>query len=188
MSTFVLKIQDIDESGRDWSFQIDPGWLAAALQGSDLHAGEGPGGTLGVRANRSGLDIVVTDRVQSEVFARCSRCLGDVSLRLDIEATTLFTPGGPSEEREVSLEPDDIDTETYSGPEIILDELVRQQILLENPMQPLCSETCEGIALPEYVSGLAAGMAVDRRLAPLLKIKEALASKVGLTEDQGQEE
>jgi uncharacterized protein len=66
---------------------------------------------------------------------------------------------------------DETDMETYDGDEVVLDEFVRELILLEAPIFPLCSEQCPGIrATPEQPSVRRQPSAGDPRLRPLLKI------------------
>lgn len=68
---------------------------------------------------------------------------------------------------------DEADIETYDGDEVVLDDFVRELILLETPIFPLCSEQCPGIrATPEQPSESGQPSAVDPRLRPLLEIKK----------------
>ena len=65
----------------------------------------------------------------------------------------------------------------YSGAEIELDPMVREYLLLEAPMKPLCSEGCEGIAVPSHLrppDEVFGESAPDARLAPLMKLKEKM--------------
>ena len=57
---------------------------------------------------------------------------------------------GEDEGRVISS--DDAELDTYSGEEVVLDGFIREAILLELPMFPLCSDTCTGIGLGENVS------------------------------------
>jgi uncharacterized metal-binding protein YceD (DUF177 family) len=57
----------------------------------------------------------------------------------------------PDDAEELDLEGPD--RETFAGDAIVLDGLVRELLLLEVPMQPLCRDDCPGIAVPEHVKG-----------------------------------
>ena len=180
MSTFVLQIRDLDESGRDWNFAIGTDWLASALAGTDLKAGSKEG-RLAVHAQRNGRDVLVQGRLQAQIAAACARCLADVPLDVDLAVTVLFSPQHmrpeASDEGEVDVQLDEMNRDYYSGSEVVLDSMVREYLLLEVPMKPLCSEGCEGIAVPEHVrppEGVFGDAAPDARLAPLLKLKEEL--------------
>jgi uncharacterized protein len=71
---------------------------------------------------------------------------------------------------------DEADIDTYDGDEVVLDEFLRELILLEAPIFPLCSEECPGIrAIPEQAPPPDAEPAkVDPRLQPLLKLKKSV--------------
>ena len=181
MSTFVLQIQDLDESGKDWNFAIGSDWLTDALGETDLRAGAEPG-SLKVHAQRSGEDILLTGRIEAGLFAQCARCLEDVTLGVGLDVTSLLSPEhtrpaskGPVE---VEFDPADPTRDYYSGTEIELDTMVREHLLLEVPMKPLCSESCKGIAIPEHLRApedTFGPSAIDARLAPLAKLKDEIS-------------
>ena len=60
----------------------------------------------------------------------------------------------------------------YDGETVVLDDLVRDELLLGIPMIPLCSEGCPGIR-PEQ-SEREAVASIDPRLRPLLGLKSKL--------------
>ncbi len=62
------------------------------------------------------------------------------------------------------------DTICYEGEHLVLDDVVRDAIVLEIPMMPLCSETCAGIERAP-VSEDANGRSADPRFAALLSVK-----------------
>jgi uncharacterized protein len=79
---------------------------------------------------------------------------------------------------EVELTAEDLDVVTYSGETIALDDIVRDELVLEVPIVPLCSEDCPGISPPparDAKQGEASATeeaAIDPRLLPLLRLKK----------------
>jgi len=71
------------------------------------------------------------------------------------------------------MDADEADFDTYSGDDVVLDDFVREAILLELPMFPLCSETCPGIGAPpsETAESATEDSPIDPRLAPLMELK-----------------
>lgn len=70
--------------------------------------------------------------------------------------------------------PDEADADTYTGDEVVLDGFIREAILLEIPIFPLCSEECPGIG-PVPTAAVDAEQVdspIDPRLAPLLALKK----------------
>ncbi len=178
MSAFVLQIHDLDEVGRDWSFSIRPDWLATALADTELKPGS-EAGELRVHAQRSALEVLVRGTLRAGLAATCARCLSDVPVDVDLPVTALFSPEHmrPEGVEEVSVDPDEVSRDYYGGSEVVLDSMVRELLLLEAPMKPLCSESCEGIAMPAHIrppDDVFGEGAPDARFAPLLKLKEAM--------------
>lgn len=178
MSIFVLQIQDLDESGKDWSFAIRTDWLGSALADTELRPGAAEG-RLTVHAQRNALDVLVQGRIQAPMTATCARCLADVSLDVDLPLTAIFSPEHlrPEGREEVDVRLDEANQDYYSGATVVLDSIVREHLLLEAPMKPLCSEDCEGIPVPAHLQPppeVFGDSAPDARFAPLLKLKAAL--------------
>ena len=77
----------------------------------------------------------------------CSRCLQPANFELDtrfeVDFVTLENYGAASHETELKL--NDLSLSVYDGEQINLDEVVREQILLNLPMQELCKADCAGL-------------------------------------------
>ncbi|MDQ3712458.1 MAG: DUF177 domain-containing protein [Acidobacteriota bacterium] len=93
--------------------------------------------------------IVQTD-VEGEIFAEveteCSRCLLTTDLKLEFSFEAAFiTAENYTEAKEAQIKEDDLDVSIFSGDEIDVKELVREQILLNLPEQTFCREDCKGV-------------------------------------------
>jgi uncharacterized protein len=181
MAAFVLDIKDIEADGLAKTFAVDPAWLSEALADADLRTpSDAKPGTLDVRAQRSGDDILVQAHLEASVLAACARCLNDVVLDVSADITQLLSPTSkrPHFAEELELDSEDLDREYYSGERIVLDDAVREQAILEVPMQVLCADPpgCEPNAIPEGVRPPEdfGRDEVDPRLAPLLNLKRKL--------------
>jgi len=174
---FTIPIADLDVSGREVKFPVRAAWVRGALEESDATAA-GTDGTLDVRVSKSGNDVVVRGHLVADLAVPCARCLENVALHIDQPLTALMVPASDlrAAKNEEDLTPEELDVVTYSGDTIALDELVRDELLLEIPMIPLCSEDCPGMSPPPAFSGNAVGVtaekAIDPRLAPLLRLKK----------------
>src|SRR5688572_31183743 len=112
MAAFVLDIKDIEADGLHRTFAVDPSWLRDALADADLRVPEdATAGTLDVRAQRSGDDVLVQAHLEARVLAACARCLNDVVLAVDTDITQLLSPEHrrPHYAPETELEEDDLD-------------------------------------------------------------------------------
>jgi uncharacterized protein len=187
MSEFALQVHDIDESGKNYVFELKPGWLETTLAEAHLHAdSSASAGTLRVHAQKNGQEYLVEGHLQAALVTECGRCLGVAKLPVDTRFATLFSraAGQAAHAAAVELEADDEDDEDvsreeFSGHAIVLDELIREYLVLEVPMQPLCSPDCKGIAVPEHVRPPedvfgSSDAKVDPRLAPLLRLRDKI--------------
>jgi uncharacterized protein len=178
---FPISIAELDAGGREYEFAVRAAWVRGALEDTGATAA-GPDGKLDVRVSKSGHDVVVRGRLDIELQTQCARCLADVTLHLEHPVTALLVPasemrGGRTGE-EVELSAEDLDVVPYSGESIALDDIVRDELVLEVPIVPLCSEDCPGISPPPAPEGEANGeAAIDPRLLPLLRLKKMTEKK-----------
>jgi uncharacterized protein len=189
MAELVLHVPDIDESGKNYAFELKPSWLETTLRDANLRPDPqyGPG-ALSVHAQQNGTEYLVTGSLRAHLVTECGRCLGEARVAVDTTFATLFNRVGgkgagkvrpsPRETLELDEDDDELEREDFTGNDIPLDELVREHLVLEVPMQPLCSEACQGIALPKHVRppedafGKPGERHVDPRLAPLQRLRD----------------
>lgn len=181
MPDFVLQLQDIDDAGKDYRFELTAQWFDTMLADSSVRRDPKAGsGWFELHAQRNGQQLLVNGRVRAELLTECSRCLGEAALHVDAQVTALLCQGAHSAApREVELEADDLDRVDFVGHEVALDELVREHLLIECPMQPLCASQCPGIEIPQHVrprpEDFGDGTGVDPRLLPLKQLKQKLS-------------
>jgi uncharacterized protein len=95
---------------------------------------------------RSGRELFFHGAFRGRIESTCSRCLKEFSLPVAHEFDIVLSPkpaqaGAATEE----LRPEDLGLSYYSGDEINLEPLVREQMLLALPTRPLCAEDCRGL-------------------------------------------
>ncbi|MEO8801660.1 MAG: DUF177 domain-containing protein [Polyangiaceae bacterium] len=83
-----------------------------------------------------------------------------------------------ADEEELEFSPDEADVAPYDGDTVVLDDVVKDEILLEIPMIPLCSEDCQGISRPaESLPAVEEENRIDPRLLPLLELSKKKEGK-----------
>lgn len=102
--------------------------------------------TLKANVKRVGSKVVIQGVIRTLVQLECSRCLEKFLYHIDEPFTATFLPASerPSDS-DLELESDDLDVSFYKGKSIDLSELVREQIFLAIPMDPLCRTNCRGL-------------------------------------------
>jgi uncharacterized protein len=197
---FSIPVHDLDAGGRDFQLPVRAAWLRGVLEGTDVGA-TSTGGELRVRLSKSGSDVVLLGSLDAEMTVACSRCLEPTPVRVHEDFSVLAVPASPARtahaqrgrapraersdakprrperDDEDGIEPQEADVIPYDGETVVLDDLVRDELLLALPMIPLCSESCPGIS-PKPDDGAGAAdpdahnVRVDPRLLPLLELKK----------------
>jgi uncharacterized protein len=93
-------------------------------------------------------NVRVTGRVTAPLALSCSRCLTDFTSFVDTNFTIFFRKEAaiaPSAEDELELGEMDLLSSAYSGDEIDLTHEIEEQIAMEIPLKPLCSDSCKGL-------------------------------------------
>jgi uncharacterized protein len=174
---FSFPVHDLDVSGKRFRLPVRSTWLRGVLEGTEIGAPERDG-ELDLRLSRSGPDVVVRGTLAAELLVQCSRCLEQVVVPVREELSALAVPALEArrpergDDEEVDLAAEDANMIAYEGDAVVLDDLVRDELLLGIPMIPLCSEGCPGIR-PEQSEGDAVA-GIDPRLRPLLSLKSKL--------------
>lgn len=93
-------------------------------------------------------NVRVSGRVSAPLALSCSRCLADITTFIDTSFTIFFRKEvalNASTEDELELGEMDLLSSSYSGDEIDLTHEIEEQIAMEIPVKPLCSESCKGL-------------------------------------------
>jgi uncharacterized protein len=89
------------------------------------------------RVTRTGKGLLVQVKMHAQMMSECVRCLQDFPLPLDIEFTELYAFSADSNTDSELILPE-------SG-QIDLRPLVREEMLLAVPINPLCDPECKGL-------------------------------------------
>ena len=95
---------------------------------------------------KGSVQIDVNGTISARVALECTRCLQTIErdLEFPFEAAFVF-PENYTEAREAELKDADLDVSVIETSELDLNELAREQILLNLPEQVYCSEDCKGL-------------------------------------------
>lgn len=90
--------------------------------------------------------VTVQGPVECTMSITCSRCLDDFTLDLKAFLDIKLTPRTKSQRiSEVELKRDEMDVCYYEGDEIDLDPFIYEEVLLNVPIRPVCTEDCKGL-------------------------------------------
>ena len=100
-----------------------------------------------IRLRVSGKAIHVQGRVDTVLDLQCCRCLENFPFPLtsQIDITLFPETDIDQQEEEIELGSEDLKTGLFSGDEVDLCGVIREQIVLGIPYKPLCRQECRGL-------------------------------------------
>jgi uncharacterized protein len=91
-------------------------------------------------------DIRVVGSFDAKVELRCARCLEPVPMKLSVDFDLLYRPMSTVKaEDEVAIHEGDTEIGYYQGDGILLEDVLKEQVILSAPLRALCKEDCKGL-------------------------------------------
>jgi len=126
-------------------------------------------------------DIRVIGKLEVTMEVGCARCLDAVQYGVDRSFDLLYRPLGVDRRaEEVSISEADTEIGYYEGEGLLLEDVLREQVLLASPVKLICREDCRGLC-PQCGTNLNTATCNcqqpgDPRWAPLSELKNKLQS------------
>jgi uncharacterized protein len=146
-----IRLSEIGQRGVALDESLDTGWLSQVLVG-DLPSAFRPteASRMSGRIRRMGDDVLVDMSGSLSLSAECASCLKGIALSVPVDFSVTLSPArgaekAPAEDQELTRE--ELGHMTYEGDMVVLDALLREQIILALPMFPRCSESCAGLCV-----------------------------------------
>ena len=94
----------------------------------------------------TGEEVRVHGNVETMLETECDRCLGQALFPVKASFDLFYRPVDPEiAAEEVAIDEGEAEMGFYELPGLVLEDILREQLLLQLPMQRVCSETCKGI-------------------------------------------
>lgn len=136
-----VKVSEIPEEGLSLSVEEDPAALdltATGVRFSEPIA-------VDVVLTKAEKAVMATGRIMAPVAFECVRCLREFPSALDIPISTQFVPPPPVPSGEHPMPSEQAEDYHYRDDVIVLDDLVREEVLLAVPFSPQCRADCRGL-------------------------------------------
>lgn len=99
-----------------------------------------------LRIEKHDTEVFVKGDLTAEAKLQCGRCLKEFQKYLSIPVEAVYHPVEELKEEDThEIKSEELDMDFYSGDELDPEILVKEQIELNLPMKPLCSESCKGL-------------------------------------------
>jgi len=95
--------------------------------------------------SNTGGEVRVQGRVQANLETECDRCLGRASFPIDAAFDLFYRPAAEAAGEEEAIDEGEAEMGFYELPGLELEDIIREQLLLQLPMQRVCSAECKGI-------------------------------------------
>lgn len=172
-----IHIDEIRETGKSIEFTEEVGQLNELLaQEQTVDYQFRKAADVSMTYYRSGMDLFFEGSIAGEVSGNCARCLEGYPFTVNRNFSFVLKPARPNEGVERELSEEDLALSYYSGDEIDLSPLVREELLLALPTRPLCRDDCSGLC-PHCGANRNVGACgcrdewADPRLEPLRALK-----------------
>ena len=137
-----IPISEIPEEGLPLSYSEDPAELEFAVPGARFLQPI----AVDLLLVKAAQVISATGRIKASVTCECVRCLSQFLVPLDIPVATQFLPAlPPLPLGEHQMPPAEAEDYYYQDGVVVLDDLVRQEVILAVPFSPQCHADCRGL-------------------------------------------
>jgi uncharacterized protein len=145
-----LDIKDLELRPLDFEEEFQPGVIdlgSEIRQSTPLQAS----GRAELVEEHHGKHLVIKDirlrgRLAAGLELQCARCLDPVKQNVQREFELLYRPLGVDAGRdEISVTDAEAEIGYYQGEGILLEDVLREQVLLALPMRITCREDCKGL-------------------------------------------
>ncbi len=143
----LLSIKEMEVRKIAFAETWQPGEIAFDLEDAGIHQAA-PLRAEGVAEllPHSGEEVRVHGKVETVLETDCDRCLGRATFPVAASFDLFYKPVDPDVPgEEIAIDEGEAEMGFYELPGIVLEDILREQLLLQLPMQRVCGESCKGI-------------------------------------------
>ena len=146
----LIEIQELEIHAIDFDERIAPGTIdfgSDIRQSGDLNS-VGRAQLVREHHGKHKLinDIRVTGGLRTRLEMACARCLDPISHDVTREFDLLYRPQGSDAGREeMSVTAAEAEVGYYQGEGVLLEDVLREQVVLAAPLKAICREDCRGL-------------------------------------------
>ncbi len=132
-----ILLSEITDEGLDLNFEEVPSSETLKLRSP---------ARVSLHIDKIGPEVFARGNVGTSVELQCGRCLRSFVRDMDLNINVVYHPVEELKgEDKHEIRDDELDMGFYRGDELDVTDIVAEQLLLNIPMKPLCSDSCKGI-------------------------------------------
>jgi len=146
----LIEIQELETHPLDFREEFSPGAIDLGpdlRQGSPLRS-EGRADLVEEHHGKHKViqDIRLKGRLETSLEVACARCLEPVVHQVERDFDLLYRPlGSDAGHEELSVTDAEAEISYYQGEGVLLEDALREQVLLAVPLKLICREDCKGL-------------------------------------------
>jgi uncharacterized protein len=145
-----FKVSELEREPIDFDLQLTPGAVDFGEEAEQVGDLATSGLAEVLHEHRGPRDIVADIRLRGRFSGKfqvpCARCVEPVEIPLEADFDLIFRPAeADSEAPERSITAPETEIGYYQGDSLLLEDVLREQVLLSLPVRTLCKPDCKGL-------------------------------------------
>lgn len=146
----LIRIRDLELRPLEFNEALEPGTVDLGTDFRQIGPLKASGKAELIEENRGHKnildDIRLVGKLATEVEVACARCLEPVRQAVTRDFELLYRPQGADKTKEeASVSKGETEISYYEGDGLLLEDVLREQVLLAVPYRVLCQENCKGL-------------------------------------------
>jgi uncharacterized protein len=146
----LIRVKELELQRLEFDENLPPGAVNFGpdlRQIGDLHAEGRAEVVVEHRGHKQDVDdIRLVGRLDTKIEVLCARCLDPVVHDVNREFDLLYRPQGVDRRgEEVAISEAETEIGYYQGEGLLLEDALREQVLLATPVKTVCREDCKGL-------------------------------------------
>ena len=145
-----FKVSELEREPVDFDLELAPGSVDFGQEAEQAGGLATAGRAEVLHEHRGPKDVVADIRLKGQFSGRfqvpCARCVEPVEIPLAAEFDLIFRPvGADTEAAERSITASETEIGYYQEDSLLLEDVLREQVLLSLPVRTLCKPDCKGL-------------------------------------------
>jgi uncharacterized protein len=146
----LIRLQDLEIRKLNFREEFQPGAIDLGNDVRQVVPLRSAGRAEVIHEHHGGKEIVSDIRIVADLATRveinCARCLDPVQHDVKSNFDLLYRPlGADRKSDEVSISEAETEIGYFSGEGVLLEDVLREQVLLALPLKSVCRESCKGM-------------------------------------------